>query len=417
MSQQRLAWFSPVRPDRSAIARHSAELLPALARARTIDVYAPAPAADRQPGAAAVMSPGDFDRRHAAAPYDLIVYELGAAPCYDSAWPLLLRHPGLVVLHDDNLHAARARMLLGAGRRDAYGAELAHDHPGVPAAVANLGASGLPGGLERLWPMRRTVLDAARAVLVHNAWLAARIREEAPAVPVYSVEPGVPDLAGAADAGRAFRQRCGVPQDAVVFAATGALTPARRLSRVLRALAALPEGAPAWHLLLCGDDADAGPLLAEAQALGAGPRLTVTGRIAEDQLPAQLAAADVGISLSWPPSRTVSASWLGWLAAGKPTVVTDVVHASDVPALDPRDWSIAGHAAARDAAGRPADPAAVAIDILDEDHSLGLAVARLAADAALRVELGRAARRLWQSRFTFERMAAGYAQSIDDICR
>ena len=88
-----------------------------------------------------------------------------------------------------------------------------------------------------------------------------------------------------------------------------------------------------------------------------------------------------------------------------------------MPALDPRDWTIAGRPAARDAAGRAVDPVAVAIDILDEDHSLGLAVARLAASPALRAELGRAARRLWETRFTLEHMATGYEQCIDDICR
>ena len=97
--------------------------------------------------------------------------------------------------------------------------------------------------------------------------------------------------------------------------------------------------------------------------------------------------------------------------------LTAHAHASDGPALDPRDWTIAGRAAARDAAGRAVDPVAVAIDILDEDHSLGLAVARLAANPELRTELGRAARRLWETRFTLERMTAGYSQSIDDVCR
>ena len=364
-----------------------------------------------------MFAAAEFENRHAAAPYDLIVYELGAAARYDEVWPILLRHPGLVMLHDDNFHAARARMLLAEEGGDAYRAELAYSHPGIPAAAGNLGASGLLGGLERLWPMRRMVLDAARAVLVHNAWLAARIREEAPVIPVYAVEPGVPDVRDAAAEGEAVRKRYGVPEDAVVFAATGALTPARRLSRVLRALAALPDGTPPWRLLLCGDPADAELLLAEAEALGVGAHISVTGRIADDQLPAHLAAADVGVSLGWPPSRGVSASWLRWLAAGKPTIVTDVVHASDVPALDPRDWTIAGRPAARDAAGRAVEPVAVAIDILDEDHSLGLAVARLAASPALRAELGRAARRLWETRFTLERMAAGYEQCIDDICR
>ena len=414
---QRLAWFSPAAPEPAGIARLGAGLPAALARGRSIDLFAPASAADGLSGAVQVLDAGSFERRQRDAPYDLIVHELGAAPAYDEAWPRLLRHPGLVVLHDENFHAARARMLLAEGRGDAWRAELACNHPGVPAAVGSLGASGLLGGLARLWPMRRIVLDAARAVLAHNAWLAARLREEAPGVPVYAVEPGVPDVAGAAEAGAAVRRRLGVAEDAVVFAAAGALTPERRLSRVLRALAVLPEGAPAWQLLLYGEPADAEPLLAEARALGAGGRVSVTGAIGADELPAHLAAADVGISLSWPPARSADASWLRWLAAGKPTIVTDLMHASDVPVLDPRDWTVAGRPSARDAAGRPIDPVAVAVDILDEDHSLGLAAARLATDPALRAELGRAARRLWETRYTLERMAAGYARSIDDACR
>ena len=143
-----------------------------------------------------------------------------------------------------------------------------------------------------------------------------------------------------------------------------------------------------------------------------------------------LAAAELGGVLRVAPpvlgAALAAAVWwtaqdrargLRWLAAGKPTIVTDLVHASDVPVLDPRDWTVAGRPSARDAAGRPIDPVAVAVDILDEDHSLGLAAARLATDPALRAELGRAARRLWETRYTLERMAAGYARSIDDACR
>ena len=413
---QRLAWFSPLPPERSPVARYSAELLPALARDRVIDVYAPAPANDDQPGAAAVLDPADFAGRQRAAPYDLVVYQLAAAPAHDSAWPCLLRHPGLVVLHDDNFHAARARMLLADGRGDAYRAELAHSHPDVPADAGSLGASGLLGATSRLWPMRRTALEAARGVLLHNAWLAARIGEEAPGVPAFVVDPGVPDIAQAAADRSLARRRYGIPQDAVVFAAADDLRPAARLPRMLRALAGLPEGGPAWRLLVCGERADCDQLQVEAQALGVGQHLAVAGDLTADELPAFVTAADVGVSLRWPPCRTASAAWLRWLAAAKPTIMTDLVHVSDVPALDPRDWRVAGQSGARDAAGRAVEPVAVAIDILDEDHSLGLAAARLAADAALRAELGNAARRLWQARFSLDRMAAGYAQAIDGVC-
>ena len=332
---QRLAWFSPVPPERSAVARHSADLLPILGRDRVVDLFTAAAAAPRLAGVAGQFDARDFVRRQRAEPYDLVVYHLGAAPCHDDVWPCLFRYPGLVVLHDDNLHDARARMLLAQGRTNDYRAEFVYNHPRAPISVAELGASGRLGTLNRLWPMRQTVLDSGRALLVHNAWLAEQIQEEAPALAVDVVELGVPDLLPHNRDGRAtVRRRHGVPEEAVVFAATGCLTPARRISRIVRALAALPDGAPAWHLMLCGEPVDANALLAVARALGAAPRVTVTGRIAADDMPAYHAAADVGVSLSWPPTRTIRASWLRWLAAGKPTIVTDLVHASNVPALD-----------------------------------------------------------------------------------
>ena len=61
---------------------------------------------------------------------------------------------------------------------------------------------------------------------------------------------------------------------------------------------------------------------------------------------------------------------------------------------------------------RREEAVAVAIDILDEDHSLAIAMRRLALDAALRAELGRAARRHWAAGHTVEHMAADYERAI-----
>ena len=81
---------------------------------------------------------------------------------------------------------------------------------------------------------------------------------------------------------------------------------------------------------------------------------------------------------------------------------TDLVHTATVPALDPRNWSaLAGD-----------EPIGVSIDILDEDHSLKLALRRLATDARLRAALGANAHALWRRRFHLDSMAAGYAGAM-----
>jgi hypothetical protein len=57
-------------------------------------------------------------------------------------------------------------------------------------------------------------------------------------------------------------------------------------------------------------------------------------------------------------------------------------------------------------------PVAVSIDVLDEDHSLRLALARLLDDGDLRGSLGVNARTCWAGRHTVAHMADGYARAL-----
>jgi hypothetical protein len=69
-------------------------------------------------------------------------------------------------------------------------------------------------------------------------------------------------------------------------------------------------------------------------------------------------------------------------------------------------------AAGTDQANR--DPVTVAIDILDEDHSLRLAMRRLATDPALSASLGAAGRRYWEREHSMPRMVEDYERVITE---
>jgi hypothetical protein len=89
---------------------------------------------------------------------------------------------------------------------------------------------------------------------------------------------------------------------------------------------------------------------------------------------------------------------------------------ADLPTLDPRTWDVqVASPAAADATRhwRREEALAVAIDILDEDHSLALAMRRLALDARLRADLGAAARRHWAAGHTVAHMADDYERAIE----
>ena len=180
--------------------------------------------------------------------------------------------------------------------------------------------------------------------------------------------------------------------------------PEKRIPQILRALAATRFVQPNLKLLLVGATTDHYDPSADAATAGVSDLVTVTGYVPESELPAYLAAADIACCLRWPTAQETSASWLRCLAAGLPTIVTDLAHQSKLPTLDPRNWAVQH---GLPTLGIPT-PVAVAIDILDEDHSLMLALRRLVTDAALRQQLALAARNQWATQHQLEHMANDY---------
>jgi len=391
-----MAWFSPLPPVRTGVAAVSADAVAALgARGHLVDVY--------QEGNA-----HDFpwtERRH---PYDLVVYQFGNSSHHDYEWPYALRYPGLVVLHDTRLHHARAALLLREKRRDDYRRELAWSEPDVNPDAAELAVAGFDSRLYYDWPLCRALVTCSRLVAVHGEATRRELVERlsTPGTPgagsqapfterIVSIRLGHGELVSAADetaARQRIRARYGIARDAIVFGVFGGLTPEKRLPQIVEAFRAVLPHAPDARLLLGGAPAaqvDVNDLL-------------VTGYIDDDELTDHVAAVDVSLNLRWPTARETSGPWLRALAAGKPTIVTELLHRIDVPTLDPRTWT------STSAAGRRSPPIAVGIDIVDEDHSLRLAMRRLATDADLRARLGRAGRLHWQREHSIDAMADDY---------
>jgi glycosyltransferase involved in cell wall biosynthesis len=364
----RIAWFSPFPPERSGIAAYSAELLPLLGARHTID---------RIPE----LGAHDFVWKHRRDPYNLVVYQLGNSPCHDYMWAYLAAFPGLVVVHDGRLHHARARRLLTDRRFDDYRREFAYDHPDTRPDVAEYAVEGLGGSIYYLWSMLRVVMRTAKLVAVHNTRVAADLRADYPDVPVECITMGVPAIRQDAEARRRVRQTLEIPDDAVVFAAFGKVTPQKRIPVILAALATLQrEGMNAW-LLVVGDSDDSSPLSADG--------VRATGYLPDDAIASYLMAADACLCLRWPTALETSASWLRCLAAARPTVLTDLPHLVDIPSS-----------------------VSLRVDLLNEERDLTDAMRRLASDPMLRDALAAAGHAYWEARHTLHAMAEDYERLL-----
>jgi glycosyltransferase involved in cell wall biosynthesis len=407
----RVAMFSPLPPTASGIADYTSDLTRALAARHALHLFVASPEEIQaaRGHTVPVRSAHEFPSRHHREKFDLIVYQLGNASCHDFMWPYLFRYPGLVVLHDGHLHHARAWSLLRRRRIQDYRAELAFNHPSLPPEAAEPAVAGFPGLIYYLWPMLRTVMLSARAVAVHNRALAADLAAEYPDVPVHHIRMGIGPAAPSPAQVAAIRARHGLAPSAVVVVAFGGVTREKRLGPLMRAAGSVRRHRPALRLLVVGPTRADYDVEAEAREAGVADILTVTGRVSDGEVAAYLGAADVVSCLRWPSARETSASWIRALAAGRATLVTDLADQADVPTLDPRSWTTVH---ARPGAEGPA-PVAIGIDPLDEQHSLTIALKRLAADGDLRDSLAAEALRHWQAGHTVEHMAIDYLRVLD----
>ena len=387
-----IAWFSPLPPARSGIAAYSADLVPRLAPLHDIDCFSEPTARDFLWKA----------RRH---PYDLVVYQLGNAPCHDYMWGYLTAFPGLAVLHDARLHQARARDLLQQERFDDYRREFRYDHPDARPDFAEYAVAGLGGPIYYCWSMLRPIMRTARLVAVHNPRVAADLREEFPDSAVEAIRLGTTAIASrTADAGRGrVRASLGVPEDAVLFTAFGKMTAEKRIGSILRAFDAIAWERESVHLLLAGDASDYPALAQERAASEHAQRIHVCDYVPEDAIGDYLAASDACLCLRWPTALETSASWLQCLAAARPTVISDLAHLVDIPTIDPRS---------RRPSTASADPVAIAIDLLDEEALLIVAMRALATDQKLRASLARAGHAYWSANHTPEVMTHDYERLI-----
>ncbi|HEX5757757.1 MAG TPA: glycosyltransferase, partial [Thermoanaerobaculia bacterium] len=189
-----------------------------------------------------------------------------------------------------------------------------------------------------------------------------------------------------------LRARLGVPPDALLIAAFGYMTRAKRLDVALRAFARIAARHPQACFLVVGEvskDYDVPALVPEALR----PRVLLAGRPELPDFLGFMAAADLAINLRWPSAGETSATLIRLLGMGKPVIVTDAGSAAELPAGT--------------CAKVPPDET--------EEELLAAYLDALAADPGLRRAIGEAGRRHVAAHHRVEQTAAAYAAAVEAI--
>jgi glycosyltransferase involved in cell wall biosynthesis len=365
----RLAYFSPMPPERSGISAYSALLLPAL-RDR-IDVE--------------VVKRG---RKRPPRGTDVALYHVGNDPSAH-AWIVdaLRRNPGVVVLHDFVLHHLVAGMTLARGNRDAYLDLMEREH-GVAGRLLAYGV--MDKRIPALWesraadfPLATFVLEHATALIVHSRFVRGQARAAGYEGPI----DVVPHPAWPVPAVQSERVAGGT-----VVACFGVVNASKRIPELLRATADVRREQPDVTLLLVGPTAPGFDLERRLQRLGlTGDGLVREPWVDEQRLWALMAGSDVLVNLRHPTMGETSGSVIRGLSLGKPLVVSDVGWFSELP----RDVALAV----------PPDD--------DEVATLTAALELLASRPDVREAMGANAAELARREHDVERVAELYAAALE----
>ena len=299
----RLAFFSPLPPCRSGIADYSETLIEHLKPLVDLEVFA------------------GGDRAFDPSRFDLALYHLGNNPYHGFVYEAALRCPGVVVMHESNLHHLIADLTIKRDDWDAYLREC--EYEGGPEALAyarRVRALEVAPDYDGV-PMTRRVLQSARGVIVHSRFMVERMRAAAYSGPLARIPHG----AWIPQADRnAWRYRLGLDESQPLIGIFGFLKPYKRIAESLRAFRRLLRVAPAARMILVGEPHPDFPVKSLIHSLGLSASVRVMGFADNDGFTGYMAACDVVLNLRYPTVGESSGSLLRALGLGKPVLVSDV---------------------------------------------------------------------------------------------
>ena len=321
MGNRKIAWLSPLPPQKSGIANYSYWLIKSLKPHLDIDLYydteLPLPELQDEFD---VYPMSEFSERHET--YHDVIYHLGNhSGFHKKIYQLAWKFPGTVVLHDYNLSAFMHDSFYLQADWQLYEQALVNNN----GEVEHKGLTGLVPQLRRNvngLPMSYAVVNRSRKVVVHHRWVKSQFsnNDHVEVIPHFArinVSPTRDQIAK-------FKEKFSIKDTRFLISCLGFINrnklPELQVQVVKKLLA---EGYPV-HLLFAGETSpEVRPLQAEVEASQYREYITFTGYLDEAEYFSALFASDVLINLRNPSMGEASGTLMHALAAAKPAIISD----------------------------------------------------------------------------------------------
>ena len=333
----KIAWHSPLPPQRSGIANYSYQLVRALKAHFDIDLYTDAPAP-------AIVLKNEFDVYPLCVfadhykNYDEVIYHLGNhsdfhKTIYRFAWDF----PGTVVLHDYNLAAFMHDAFYRQNDEQFYKQALLEGYGDEGReGLQTLAEGRIPDPAK--FPMSHAVVSRSRKAIVHHRWVRNQFGdnnhiEVIPHFAKLNHLPTAEEIAG-------FKNRFRIEDTHFVVSCLGFVNsnklPGLQIEAVRRLIA---EGYPVKMIFVGEPAPEVKSLETEIRSGPYGEDIIFTGYQSETDYFSAIFASDVIINLRNPSMGEASGTLMHALAAARPTIISDLNQYREFP--DKVCWKLA----------------------------------------------------------------------------
>lgn len=311
----KVGFFSPLPPARSGIADYAEALLGPLRGMAQIEAF-------EDPRAA-----GDLGR------FDVLLYQMGNNRYHADIYECALTHPGVLVMHEANLHHMHAERTIKRGNWDAYVDEVAYDGGEAARLFAERVRRLEVGPDYEGVPMLKRLLESARGVIVHSDCVGAAVREAGFTGPLAKIWHGawIDRDPRRKPQGDIYRSKLGLAPSTPLIGIFGFLKPYKRIAESLRAFRRLVRFRPDARMILCGEPHPELDLDVMLKGLGLEEHVRVLGYLEADDFHHYIEACNVILNLRYPTVGESSGTLLRAFSLGKPVLVTEIGSFAEYP--------------------------------------------------------------------------------------
>jgi glycosyltransferase involved in cell wall biosynthesis/SAM-dependent methyltransferase len=256
------------------------------------------------------------------AAFDAAIYHLGNNPHHDFVYDAALKYPGVLVMHEANLHHLIAHVTIRRNDWDAYVAEAELNGGAAARHRAELARTLAVGPDYEGCKMIRRVLDVAKGVIVHSQFMLTEMQKAGYRGPIVVIPHGawVPQVDGAP-----FRRRLGLGNETPLVGTFGHLKPYKRIKEALGAFKRVVKEQPEARMILVGEPHP------EVRLESLPPSIQMIGFAEIDEFVGYMAACDIILNLRYPTVGESSGSLLRAMGLGKAVLVSDLGSFAEFP--------------------------------------------------------------------------------------